>query len=63
MRYTLLLESQTVGTLTADTVSEGDAVTVNLQDENGNPITETGTVSEILETSEHQPPRPGSPGI
>ena len=51
-KYTVLLNDGTVGTLIVDSVDEGQNVTVDLQDENGNPITATGTVVEILEESE-----------
>ncbi|HFQ6947256.1 TPA: hypothetical protein ACHSL7_002217 [Klebsiella pneumoniae] len=51
-KFTVLLNDDTVGTLTADSVDEGQTVTVNLHDENGNPITATGTVVDILEESE-----------
>ena len=45
---TVLLTSGTVGT-TSTKAAVGDTVTVNLHDENGNDITETGTVEEVLE--------------
>lgn len=54
-KYTVLLNDGTVGTLivdSVDSVDEGQNVTVDLHDENGNPITATGTVVEILEESE-----------
>ena len=45
---TVLLTSGTVGTTTTE-AAVGDAVTVTLHDENGNGITETGIVEEVLE--------------
>lgn len=45
---TVLLTSGTVGT-TSTEAAVGDTVTVTLHDENGNNITETGTVEEVLE--------------
>lgn len=42
----VLLDSGTVGEVEAAAV--GEVVTVKLHDENGNPITETRTVIEIL---------------
>ncbi|MDE2472699.1 MAG: hypothetical protein KGL35_29245 [Bradyrhizobium sp.] len=45
---TVLLTSGTVGT-TKNTVEIGDTVTVTLNDENGNSITESGVVEEVME--------------
>lgn len=42
------LISGTIGSTTSD-AAVGDSVTVKSPDENGNPITETGIVAEILE--------------
>jgi hypothetical protein len=51
MTCTVLIEGDTVGTV--NSVPEiGDTVTVDLHDENGNGITRTGQVVEILETKE-----------
>jgi len=49
--FTVLLADDTVGKVTADSVSVGDHVTVGLHDENGMPIKVAGTVTEILEES------------
>lgn len=48
--YTVLLTTGTVGT-TATATEVGDVVTVTLHDANGVPISETGTVAEILEVT------------
>jgi hypothetical protein len=54
MKYTLLLDDQTVGTIHQDTApTVGETVTVALHDENGNQIQKTGAVSEVLEESEY----------
>lgn len=45
----VLLDDGTVGEVDAGAV--GDTVTVRLHDENGNPITRTGRVVEILEAA------------
>ena len=45
---TVILTSGTVGTTTTEAAVD-DAVTVTLHDENGNGITETGIVEEVLE--------------
>lgn len=45
---TVLLSSGTVGT-TAVNASVGDTVTVELHDENGMPINDSGEVVEVLE--------------
>jgi hypothetical protein len=45
---TVLLTSGTVGT-TQGSADIGDTVTIELHDENGMPIRETGEVAEILE--------------
>ena len=49
--YTLLLTNGTVGKFSTDDyeVECGDVLTVELHDENGNLISVTGEVSEILE--------------
>lgn len=44
----VMLKCQTVGEVSGE-VKEGDTVTVSLQDQNGNKITVTGEVEEILE--------------
>ena len=44
----ILLNSSTVG-ITTNEAQAGDTVTVRLHDENGNPITETGVVAEVLD--------------
>ena len=53
--YTLLLTNGTVGKFSTDDyeVECGDILTVELHDENGNPISVTGEVSEILEVEGH----------
>ncbi len=45
---TVLLTSGTVGTIQGS-ADIGDTVTIELHDENGMPIRETGEVAEILE--------------
>lgn len=60
MKYDVALTSQTTGRVIDSNgddrldspVEEGHTVTVSLRDENGNPITETGVVEEILSTCE-----------
>ena len=49
--YTLLLTDKTIGKFSTDDyeVECGDVLTVELHDENGNLISVTGEVSEILE--------------
>ena len=49
LEFTVLLDTDTVGTLICDEVPIGERVTVRLYDENGVPIEQTGTVIEILE--------------
>jgi hypothetical protein len=49
MKYTVELESGTIGNIEAEIVHIGDEVTASLQDENGVPIDDTGIVVEILE--------------
>lgn len=39
----------TVGTVVRGTAEEGQTVTVELHDENGMPIQQTGVVAEVLE--------------
>lgn len=46
--YTVVLSDDTVGTITAESVSVGDTVTVSLHDSNGMPVKVTGEVVEIL---------------
>lgn len=53
MKYTVLLSDQTVGQLYSDIEPEiGTRVTVELRDENGNPVKVAGTVEDILEESD-----------
>lgn len=52
MRYTVLLSDHTVGVAANPSVKEGDIITISLQDENGNKITKTGKVIEILESKD-----------
>lgn len=56
MKYTVLLDDGTVGTITSDELAGrpvedmiGEVVTVHLQDENGNPITRSGRLEEVLD--------------
>ena len=63
----VLLASGTVGT-TATEAAVGEDVTVLLHDENGMPITETGRVEEVLETTvlwspDEDEDDPGSQGL
>ena len=46
--FTVLLEDGTTGTITEIPDLEGMTVTVELYDENGNLITKTGKVKEVL---------------
>lgn len=46
--HTVLLTSGSVGTI-AGTAAVGQEVAIVLADDNGNPITETGEVAEVLE--------------
>ena len=57
--YTVLLEDNTVGTISSDTLDGqsaedfvGDIVNVHLHDENGNPIEREGRLVEVLEEDE-----------
>lgn len=59
MIYTVLLEDGTVGTIDSKTIYGqsavafmGEAVTVYLHDENGNPIERRGKMVDVLEASE-----------
>ena len=47
--YTVLLEDGTVGKVDREMLHDGDKVTVELNDENGNTNRKTGWTSEILE--------------
>lgn len=50
--YTVLLQDDTVGTISIDMPEDaliGTQVTVDLHDENGMPIKASGTVVEVLE--------------
>jgi hypothetical protein len=49
MEFTVLLDTDTVGTLICESVTIGERATVRLHNENGIPIEQTGTVIEILE--------------
>jgi hypothetical protein len=40
---------ETVGTVVRGVAEEGQTVTVELHDENGNPVQQTGVVVEVLE--------------
>ena len=58
MRYTVLLEDGTIGSIDSDTIDEqgidkllGAVVWVHLQDENGNFIEVEGKLLEVLEES------------
>ena len=57
--YTVLLEDNTVGTISSDTLDGqsaeafiGDIVNVRLHDENGNEIQKEGRLVEVLEEDE-----------
>ena len=50
IRYTVAIEDGTTGEVIDGAPMVGETVTVRLNDENGNPITRTGTVNEILYT-------------
>lgn len=48
--YTVRFEDDTCGEVRSDeAVREGDTVTAKLHDENGNPVTRTGEVVEVLD--------------
>ena len=47
--YTVLLEDGTVGKVEREMLLDGDKVTVELNDDNGNTIMKTGWTREILE--------------
>jgi len=49
MEFTLLLDTNTVGTFIGESVTIGERATVHLHDENGVPIEQTGAVVEVLE--------------
>ena len=59
MKYTVLLQNGTVGTINSDTFSQeqsaadfiGEIVRVKLHDENGNLIEKDGVLAEVLEES------------
>ena len=51
LEFTVLLDTDTVGTLICESVTIGERATVRLHDENGVPIEQTGTVVEVLEQS------------
>jgi hypothetical protein len=57
--YTVLLEDETVGTISSDTFDGqhaadfiGEVVNVHLHDENGNPIEREGRLVEVLQEGE-----------
>jgi len=57
--YTVLLEDETIGTISSDTIDGqsaddfvGEVVTVRLHDENGNEIQKEGRLVEVLEEDE-----------
>jgi hypothetical protein len=59
MKYTVLLENGTVGTISDDTLDGqsaetfvGEVVNVHLHDENGNAIEREGKLVEVLEVSD-----------
>lgn len=59
MKYTVLLQNGTVGTIDSDTLNEqsanyfiGETVRVHLHDENGNHIEDEGVLIEVLEESD-----------
>jgi hypothetical protein len=59
MKYTVLLQSGTIGTIEGDTLNGqsahaflGEEVNVHFHDENGNPAEELGFLQEVLEESE-----------
>jgi len=47
--YTVLLEDGTVGKVDREILHDGDKVTVELNDENGNTISKSGWVGVIIE--------------
>lgn len=49
MKYTVLLDDGTTGTIIVPTLEVGDMVSVSLYDENGVPMEKEGQVKEILE--------------
>ncbi|WP_318366984.1 hypothetical protein [Enterobacter sp.] len=48
IKYTVLLSDGTVGDICAEVVEIGQEVAVDLHDENGNPISVTRIVEEVL---------------
>jgi hypothetical protein len=60
MKYTVLLQSGTIGIVESETLSGqsaqaflGDEINVHFHDENGNPAEERGILQEVLEESDY----------